>query len=49
MSIKRLQNTLIAVFDGPFGGFVLAAFLIGALLVYIYSGNKDIPFVYQQF
>ena len=47
--MKKLQTILVTICEGPVGGLILAAFLIGALLIYIYSGSHDIPFVYQQF
>lgn len=49
MSIKKLQNILEKIAEGPIGGIILGAFLFGALLIFIYSGTHDIPFIYKQF
>lgn len=49
MSIRKLQNILVQIAEGPVGGLILGVFLLGALLIYVFAGKQDIPFIYQQF
>ena len=49
MSIKKLQTTLVQIAEGPVGGIILGAFLIGALILFAFAAPQDIPFIYQQF
>lgn len=49
MSIKKLQTIIVKICEGPVGGVILAALLVGALLVYFYTSSPEVPFIYQQF
>ena len=49
MSIRKLQDILVKIAEGPAGGLKLGVFLFLALLIYVLAGKQDIPFIYQQF
>ena len=49
MWIRKLQTTLLKIGNGPLGGVILAAFLIGALLIYAFTERQEITYIYQQY